>query len=97
MRAERRYRAPLDSAAAPEQFAATTDTYDDSLQTALGELSAKHRQVVVLTYFGGFSYDEIGAIAGCPVSTVKTRMYHARRRLRKLWPALTGATRGGRG
>ena len=55
---------------------------------ALAELSADHRQVVELTYFCGFSYQEIAEIADCPVNTVKTRMYHARRRLRYLLPIL---------
>ena len=41
-----------------------------------------------LTYFYGCSYDEIALIAECPVNTVKTRMFHARAKLRKLLPAL---------
>jgi RNA polymerase sigma-70 factor (ECF subfamily) len=33
---------------------------------------------------------EIAEIAQCPVNTVKTRMFHARRRLKRLVPALAG-------
>ena len=62
----------------------------DVLEKALGELSPEHRAVVELTYFQGCSYDEIARIAGCPVNTVKTRMFHARAKLRRLLPALTG-------
>jgi RNA polymerase sigma-70 factor (ECF subfamily) len=36
----------------------------------------------------GFAYQEIAQIMGCPVNTVKTRMFHARRRLRELLPGL---------
>ena len=41
-----------------------------------------------LTYFYGCSYEEIAVIAGCPVNTVKTRMFHARAKLRALLPIL---------
>ena len=60
----------------------------DLLDTALRHLSAEHRAVVELTYFYGCSYEEIAQIAACPVNTVKTRMFHARAKLRKLLPAL---------
>jgi RNA polymerase sigma-70 factor, ECF subfamily len=45
--------------------------------------------VIELTYFHGFGYQEIAAIADCPLNTVKTRMFHARRRLRALLAADT--------
>lgn len=51
---------------------------------AIDALPAEQRQVVVLTYFEGLSYQEIARITGCPVNTVKTRMFHARRRLKAL-------------
>lgn len=60
------------------------------LDRALSELSPEQRAVVELTYFYGCSYEEIAAIAGCPENTVKTRMFHARAKLRKLLPALGG-------
>ena len=47
-------------------------------------LSPEHRAVVALTFFEGYSYREIAEIVGCPVDTVKTRMFHARRRLKVL-------------
>ncbi len=53
---------------------------------ALGRLSPEHRAVVELTYYFGHSYAEIAEIVGCPENTVKTRMFHARRRLRDLLP-----------
>ena len=54
------------------------------LDRALESLSPEHRTVVVLTYFEGYSCREIATIVGCPVDTVKTRMFHARRRLKAL-------------
>ena len=58
------------------------------LRRGLDQLSADHRLVVELTFFAGCSYGEIAEIAGCPVNTVKTRMFHARRKLRDILKAL---------
>lgn len=49
----------------------------------LGRMSAEHRAVIELTYYHGCAYREIAQIMNCPVDTVKTRMFHARRRLRQ--------------
>jgi len=54
------------------------------LRQALDRLSAEHREVVELTFFHGYSYPEIAQILGCPENTVKTRMFHARGKLRPL-------------
>lgn len=53
------------------------------LLQAMAELSPEHRQVLELTYFGEIGYQEISEIMSCPVGTVKTRMFHARRQLRR--------------
>ena len=90
MRAERRYQAPLDRSADASALAGDSSQHDDWIRVALMQLSPDHRQVVELTYYGGFSYQEIAQIAACPVNTVKTRMFHARRRLRVLLPSLAG-------
>lgn len=58
------------------------------LGRAVGRLPPDQRAVVELTYYYGLAYQEISEIVGCPVNTVKTRMFHARRRLRELLPAL---------
>ncbi|MGH8603040.1 MAG: RNA polymerase sigma factor, partial [Gammaproteobacteria bacterium] len=54
------------------------------LTVALQQLSPKHRAVIELTFVEGFSYPQIASIVGCPENTVKTRMFHARRRLAQL-------------
>jgi RNA polymerase sigma-70 factor (ECF subfamily) len=58
------------------------------LGRALRALSPEQRTVVELTYYYGLPYQEIADIMGCPVNTVKTRMFHARRRLRELLPEM---------
>ncbi len=54
-----------------------------ALVRAMDQLSADHRAVVDLTYFHGMGYREIAKIVDCPIDTVKTRMFHARRRLKQ--------------
>lgn len=56
----------------------------DRIRHALRRLSPEHRAVVELTFFGDYAYREIAEIVGCPVNTVKTRMFHARKRLERL-------------
>ena|SRR5438552_1572883 len=55
-----------------------------ALLRALASLSNEQRSVLVLTYYHDLPYAEIAQIMACPVDTVKTRMFHARRRLRAL-------------
>ena len=61
-----------------------------ALVKAMGALSADHRAVVDLTYFQGMGYREIAEIMGCPIDTVKTRMFHARRKLKAVIPGEAG-------
>jgi RNA polymerase sigma-70 factor (ECF subfamily) len=67
--------------AGPEQLLGRREV-QTRLLGAIGELSADHRAVVDLTYFHEIGYREIAEIMDCPVDTVKTRMFHARRHLR---------------
>ena len=40
--------------------------------------------MIDLTYFQGYSCKEIADVVGCPVATVKTRMFYARRHMKAL-------------
>lgn len=60
------------------------DDEKELVASALAQLSAEHRLVIELSYFQGYTYQEIGEIADCPENTVKTRVFHARRRLRQI-------------
>jgi RNA polymerase sigma factor (sigma-70 family) len=51
---------------------------------ALEALPALHRTVIELTYYHGHSCRETAEIMACPVATVKTRMFYARRQLKAL-------------
>ncbi len=52
------------------------------VRRCLEELSDAHRQVVHLAFFEELSYSEIATIAACPEGTVKTRMFHAKQKLK---------------
>ncbi len=49
---------------------------------------AQHDIYLELTFYQERSYHEIAEITRCPVNTVKTRMFHARKRLAPLLTAL---------
>ena len=55
----------------------------EALRAAIAALSNAEQQVVLLFYMGDCSHAEIAAFLGVTSNTVKTRLYAARRRLRK--------------
>ena len=91
MKAVRRQDEPVEDPWAEERVSPDASPEDELgrqkiqllLTRAMSELSPEHRAVVDFTYFHEMGYREIAAIMGCPVDTVKTRMFHARRNLRR--------------
>lgn len=72
------------------QDPATEVEHRQLVDRALATLPLEQRMVLELTYYLGHSCEEIAEITDCPVNTVKTRMFHARRKLRELLPGLSG-------
>ncbi|MGB9797416.1 MAG: sigma-70 family RNA polymerase sigma factor, partial [bacterium] len=59
------------------------------LRTEISALPMELREVIILRDLQGFSYEEIAKMVGCPVGTVKSRLFYARQILReKLAPLL---------
>jgi RNA polymerase sigma factor (sigma-70 family) len=56
----------------------------DEVDAAIAALPLAQRTVVQLTFYHDMGYAEIADVMECPVNTVKTRMFHARRRLARL-------------
>ena len=56
----------------------------ERLRNALGELPERRRTAVVLFDVEGYSHAEIAGILGIPEGTVRSEVFHARRRLRTL-------------
>ena len=48
-----------------------------AVAAALDRLSPDQREAVVLKIYQGFKFDEMAEMLGCPVSTVKSRLYTA--------------------
>lgn len=66
------------------------DGIQAAIRQAVAGLPAEHRAVVDLTFHFNLSYQEIAQILDCPVGTVKSRMFHARAKLRPLLAHLLG-------
>jgi len=54
------------------------------VQAMLNQLPEKYRQVVTLFYLEQRSYEEVGALLGIPLGTVKTFLYRAKKELLKM-------------
>ncbi len=93
-RAEARYTRTF-SATSPERLAGVPDasspdpaevvlanTLDRRLSAALSGLPVEMRSTVVIVDVGGFSYQEASIILGCPVGTVRSRLFRGRSALR---------------
>ena len=56
---------------------------EDWVRQGLHTLPAAQQLTVVLVFYLGLTYQETAEVTDCPVNTVKTRMFHARRKLKK--------------
>lgn len=59
------------------------DDLGQRIAHAMDSLSPAHRAVVLLREVEGLSYEEIAAAVGCSLGTVMSRLFHARKILRK--------------
>ena len=85
--------APADTEVEAEPAAdepAKQEELNEWLDVALRRLPLEQRTVIELAYHVGHSCEEIASIMQCPVNTVKTRMFHARRKLKTLLTTLAG-------
>lgn len=55
-----------------------------AVESALAELRPEHREVLLLRFRQGCTYEELTEITGLPLGTVKTHLHRARQRLAKL-------------
>ena len=68
------------------ELAITTADLRKQIDAGIEQLSEEHRAVMLLTAMG-YSYGEIAAIVDCPMNTVKTRMFYARKNLKNILSA----------
>src|SRR5579871_6553806 len=67
-----------DGAETPEASLHRTSTCA-ILRACVAKLSPAHREIIDLVYYHEKSVEEVGEIIGIPQSTVKTRMFYARK------------------
>lgn len=77
---------PDGSGPSPDVSAAASDL-GRQLNSALAQLSEEHRRAVMLRDVDGLSYRELAAAEGVQVGTIMSRLFYARRRLRKILEA----------
>jgi len=70
------------SASAFEQVASRET--EDQIQVWLGQVPAVYREVLVLRFQEELTLEEIGAVLGAPLATVKSRLYRGLHALRAL-------------
>lgn len=56
---------------------------EDWVRRGIEVLPDKQKLTVLLVYFLGLSCEETASVTGVPTSTVKTRMFHARRKMKQ--------------
>lgn len=66
---------------APEEVALARATAEE-LAAAIERLAPIHREVLILTFAHGLSYQELGEVLDVPIGTVKSRLSNAKRSLR---------------
>ena len=54
------------------------------IHSALDELPTDQREVLVLRFLEELSYEDIGEVVGCPLGTVRSRIYYAKAALQRL-------------
>jgi RNA polymerase sigma-70 factor (ECF subfamily) len=98
LKALRRHGAPRPMLVEEVAVAPDAQLEDENRQwlgQALAELPLEQRMVMEFSYLMGHSCEEIAQIMQCPVNTVKTRMFHAREKLRRSLPRLAGGNQTG--
>jgi RNA polymerase sigma-70 factor (ECF subfamily) len=59
------------------------------VRAVLDKLSPEHREVLLLYYITGLSLQETAVRTGCAEGTVKSRLFHARRKMREFSETLS--------
>src|SRR4051812_6284894 len=91
LRARKRERELIDDTAVDDIAASddsgdvsTVDVSETALAAAFAAIPPPQRDVLLLRYRDDLTYEEIAIVVACPIGTVRTRLHHAKRRLREL-------------
>ncbi|TCP29398.1 RNA polymerase sigma-70 factor (ECF subfamily) [Scopulibacillus darangshiensis] len=70
-----------DRCAQAAEFYERAETRMEMFQL-LSELSEAHRKIIILRFYNDMKLQDIAAVMGCPVGTIKSRLFHALRYLK---------------
>jgi RNA polymerase sigma-70 factor, ECF subfamily len=80
-RARRRDAALAKRAMSETRLASSSDGFDHAVKEAVDSLPTMYREVVVLHYYSGMSYQEIESVLGLSGDVIKGRLARARRHI----------------
>ena len=60
----------------------------EGVQHCMGKLSDEHRECLHLVFYEGMGLAEVAEVQNCPEGTVKTRLFHARQKIKKCLESL---------
>lgn len=63
---------------------AETEQTNDIMRKAINDLPGKYSELIILRFSEGLSYKEIANILNMPLGTVETRIFRAKKRLKKI-------------
>jgi len=81
----------MDEAPSPDELIAS-QMEADVVAKALHQLTPDHRAVVILRFFNDLTLEQIATISEVSVGTVKSRLFHALKRLRGLLAERVGGS-----
>lgn len=91
LRARRLRLLPISDSDSPVDSGQHAIENEDWVRAAIRELPPKQQLTLLLVYYVGLTCEETARATDVPVNTVKTRMFHARRKLKS---HLSSATEG---
>ncbi len=53
------------------------------IDEALNSLAPEQREALTLRFVEGMSYEDIAAVVGCPLGTIRSRIHYAKQALRQ--------------
>lgn len=87
MRRAQQTHQPLHEASVAENGLAEEEALSaedaEAIHVALDTLAPEHREVLVLRFVEDMNYEAIAEVTGCPLGTVRSRLYYAKRALRQ--------------
>lgn len=88
--------AETEAADTPDGFAQlATKQRSEGVKHCMVRLSDEHRECMHLVFFEGLSLAEVAEVQRCPENTVKTRLFHARQKIKNCLRLLLEREGGG--